>query len=229
MFGLDASFSFTATILDPSDRLKFLSDSYEWDAAHPPNKAPPPGPIALRVCHQSRAIALSRYQLAFGAVDMNRRDRSSLTLGGLDHGPSYEFVVVGEPRIWIDFKRDEILNDSSACGGMRYNPIATLTFCAKEEVKKIRRLSLGGRWAAMVKPSHPRRFCSLFRGLQSFEALEELIIYDGSLILKPKAPESLQEWKEKMQTDIRKELQRVRSSTAAWTAELPLIKIFCDF
>jgi hypothetical protein len=174
---------------------------------------------------------LSRYGLAFAAVDVDEVHRSPNLLDRSDRGVDFEFQVAGELRIWVDFERDEILNDSSACGDPRDTSIVLLALYAKEQVKKIRRLSLGGSWVAMMKTNDRRRCWGLSQRLRFFEASEELIVYDSSLAPKPKVPEILEHWKEKVEREIREELQRAQSLTAqgGWAVDLPLIRVDCDF
>jgi hypothetical protein len=60
---------------------------------------PPPSPVALHVCRESRVIALENYRLAFHGSITCVRDHPSVLewLGGLDQG-----------KIWVDYKRDTI-------------------------------------------------------------------------------------------------------------------------
>jgi hypothetical protein len=58
-----------------------------------------------------------------------------------------------EKRIWVDFERDVIFVDtlkrgalSLSFGARPVDPLVLMRLYAKEEVKKIRRLAVGGRW-----------------------------------------------------------------------------------
>jgi hypothetical protein len=70
-------------------------------------KLPPPGPVALHVCRQSRDIALERYELAFGGK------LSTTCLGNKNVTDEWIAGGHGSPRIWVDFKRDVFVFRSS--------------------------------------------------------------------------------------------------------------------
>lgn len=100
---------FTATIIDGTKRPVFYSSESDWKEANSMFKKPPAGPVALYVCHQSRMLALERYEQAFGGVGGN-----SLYFEMVDSPVEVEWRRRGlhEKKIWVDFDRDTILCDA---------------------------------------------------------------------------------------------------------------------
>jgi hypothetical protein len=108
------------------------------------------GPVALYVCQESREIALQRYELAFGGVDVdldgsqkqyweNRRQEDKA---------EWDRLCLFHKRIWVDFMKDIIFVDGhhrtelySKCS--RREPLTLLRMYAPEEASKIKRLAIG--------------------------------------------------------------------------------------
>ena len=107
---------------------------------------PPPGPVALYVCRESRYVTLRRYTLGFGGCNTWKDPRNP--------DAEWEKRLYGKQRIWVDFERDTIL---LACitAITPYRSWLHLTGClvhklAKRcpmEVSKIQRLAIGGHWS----------------------------------------------------------------------------------
>jgi 2EXR family len=114
-------------------------------------------PMALYICQESRALALQRYQRAFGKITFR---------AGIEFfwNPFYsrenttirDQAVIGEPKIYIDFQRDIIVVDSS--WEMDYfdqwfrfpqqapfNLLSLIRIFLKEESKNIQRLGVAAR------------------------------------------------------------------------------------
>ena len=134
------------------------------------------GPVQLYVCHESRALALKRYQRAFAGIAVRSSFSGLLFRAQLPRGePSYNLEEglqidrqtwsrrqLWEKRIWVDFERDVILVDTLKRGPQSRNfrspmrpvdPLVLMRMYAKEEMKQIRRLAVGGRW--VPKNCHP--------------------------------------------------------------------------
>jgi len=117
---------------------------------------PPRGPVQLYVCRESRAVALKRYQRAFAGIPL-RPNRSevdhSLKEGLQVDRQTWNRRKLWEKRIWVDFDRDVIFIDTLRRGMESRNfrmrpvdPLVLMRLYAKEEIKKITRLAVGGRW-----------------------------------------------------------------------------------
>ncbi|KAF4627674.1 hypothetical protein G7Y89_g10479 [Cudoniella acicularis] len=65
------------------------------------------GPVALYVCHESRALALKRYVLTFGSTSISGSQPSAA--GPISSISSLQHVLA--PKIWIDFSQDLITNE----------------------------------------------------------------------------------------------------------------------
>jgi len=165
---------------------------------------PPRGPVALRVCRESREVALRHYQLAFAGTILkpgnHRFDGEWLERG------------FGEKRIWVDFKRDSVCvyaasrrtsyNTVSLDGRERWEDadrliIELFTRHAPDETKNICHLAVVGPWdkLALVMDSfhglqppgnvaEPPPGGDLQTALEStlkdFQNLEELSVYYNS-------------------------------------------------
>ena len=142
-------YRFTATEDLVSIRPSYLTtDGFEPSPAL--SKPYPPGPVALRVCHESRQVALKNYELAFGPSKVNPSEDSG----------SPEATIESGKKIWVDFRRDLIAvlsheNKSPAySSGIPNHPVYHLTVYAKEETAKIQRLAVSECW---YPASHPVR------------------------------------------------------------------------
>lgn len=114
--------------------------------------------------------------------------------------------------------------------------IRILEWYARDEVKKIRTLSIGRRWDDVSSPpSLGRPLGPLGWGLDAspslgvFEGLKELIVHDLSFQSIPRTPEVIGPWKERAEKEMREELERAKEKQPAWTAGLPLLTVVCDF
>jgi hypothetical protein len=124
---------------------------------------------------------LPGYELAFAPVCWTKT--SKVTRG--IPGEKREFTSVGQPRIWIDFKRDEVVLDEPHSSMMNMH---VWEFVAKQEVKKVEALSIGlfrdpmynqrGAWPLGSPPS-----------LRCFQVLKELTVYCRSDESTPETPE----------------------------------------
>lgn len=210
--------SYNATIWDGDDEpqsapILDLQDYY--------NESPPPGPVALRVCRESRTIALSRYQLAFGSSTWTK------TYGP---GDGDQVASVGKPRIWVDFERDEILITLSYIKPLM-DPFNMLPFGAEAEVKKIRRLGITRRFTRRYDYAPPDLSTnwglSVSHSLGRFEALKEFTVLAQSEEPFPANLELDEQWRAKSEKEIFGELDRAKRTQhdPKWTIELPVVKV----
>ncbi|KAE9373555.1 hypothetical protein N431DRAFT_231139 [Stipitochalara longipes BDJ] len=114
------------------------------------------GPVQLYVCRESRALALKRYERAFSGVLMQPTVREINCdweqRRQVDH-QTWNRRKLWEKRIWVDFKSDIIFIDTLKRGPASRNfrlrpvdPLVLMRLYAKDEIKRIRRLAVGGRW-----------------------------------------------------------------------------------
>jgi hypothetical protein len=116
------------------------------------------GPVQLYICGESRAVAMKKYKLAFQGVDVDEAiDIETQDLGedaNLRRKAAREWWYqrkLWETRIWVDFGNDVILVDTiSRRPDVPRNSVSTslgyLTEYAGEDMKKITRLAIGGKW-----------------------------------------------------------------------------------
>jgi hypothetical protein len=114
------------------------------------------GPVQLYVCHESRALALKRYQRAFGGIYLipsSRLNRELWDSRGIADHQEWHRRKLWEKRIWVDFERDVIFVDTLKREHLSQNfrlslidPLLLMKKYAKEETRKIGRLAVGGRW-----------------------------------------------------------------------------------
>jgi hypothetical protein len=147
-------FFFTATEDLVAIRPSYIAMEMTGSTFHPSpawSRPYPPGPVALRVCRESREVALKHYERAFGPVNLKIGEEAKF---------SESAVGSGEKKIWVDFKRDLIAvlyhdNRSPTYLSMKPNhPLYLVTVYAKGEMKKIRRLAVSECW---YPASHPAR------------------------------------------------------------------------
>lgn len=86
------------------------------------------GPTALRVCCESRALALRKYDLCFGGVRLE------------DDGTYWEANIRGDKLTWVNFEIDTVLLRTSA-GYL--SVLAMMTKYAPDETKRIQHLAVG--------------------------------------------------------------------------------------
>jgi hypothetical protein len=110
------------------------------------NVPAPPGPVALYVCHESRAFALKRYQLALGGTNCQPDDDT-------EFAEVWQKGSYCEKKIWVNFEIDTIFlalsafdQEVSFIHGPFSNALTLLTLYAKEEAKKIKRLAISENW-----------------------------------------------------------------------------------
>jgi hypothetical protein len=161
-----------------------------------------PGPVALHICHESRALALQRYKRAFGRAILDvpykffRETRYEMGDNSV-----WENAQMGTPKIWVDFERDIIVVDSTRKPRLRFpdrapfGPLSLMRMFAKEESQHIRRLGIAARrlprgGSGIVSVLRGRTFASLGNPptqsiqqykkewLFGFENLKELILDD---------------------------------------------------
>jgi hypothetical protein len=111
-----------------------------------------PGPVALHVCHESRALALQRYKRAFGRAILDVPYRFFCeTCYEMGNNSVWGNAQMGTPRIWVDFERDIIVVDSHRKPRLRFpdrapfGPLSLIRMFAKEESQQIRRLGIAAR------------------------------------------------------------------------------------
>lgn len=114
------------------------------------------GPVQLYVCRESRALALKRYQRAFGGVYLilsGRLNREMWDSRGIADHQEWHRRKLWEKRIWVDFEHDVIFVDtlkredlSRSFRSRLIDPLVLMKKYAKEETSKIGRLAVGGRW-----------------------------------------------------------------------------------
>jgi 2EXR family len=92
---------FNATIVNSNGRPEFFleherlrKNAIAWKAAHSDNLKPLPGPVALQVCRENRAICLSRYELAFAPASWTEHYGP-----GPASGPEWILTNVGKYQI----------------------------------------------------------------------------------------------------------------------------------
>jgi hypothetical protein len=150
------------------------------------------GPVSLYVCRESRAVARKRYEFAFKGVNI-------CLPRGSDARKDWIQKRLSQRGIWVDFKRDIVFIDSIApedrrkdvlCPTLMFTELGWFAACAKEEVEKITRLAIGGRWS---KVPHIKRTLGLVSynhipppahplvpsAVKPFRKLRELLLDDG--------------------------------------------------
>ncbi|KAF4627222.1 hypothetical protein G7Y89_g10934 [Cudoniella acicularis] len=158
-------------------------------------------------------------------------------------------VGSGERKIWIDFKRDLVFFNTTRNWGDQtdqYVVLYALKEYCREDIRKIRKMGLGGYYWWMVDewdlltdmyrstghrfPSFPRAIMQGIVGLpgwlNAFQSLEELYLWDE--FREKKAPTS---WKavddrETIERDVAETLERQREG-GGWDVDrkLPLIRV----
>jgi hypothetical protein len=147
--------------------------------------AVPKPPVAFHVCRESRAFAEERYELGFPWTNLfseNEEFTEMFKKGYLD-----------QPRVWVDFKRDEIfvvdaddvMLELGTVRGVYFGDVFTLEVLEshlEKDVGKIQNLAVAGHWS-MQPPSQPRSIADgalkegLSLTLKAFKSLKRLKLY----------------------------------------------------
>jgi hypothetical protein len=204
--------TFTCTVLDPASP-RVPNDIFEVRAQALPQirwskkmtaglrdipSAPTSlGPPQLYACSESRSRAAKRYQLAFGGVDYDlaakMRFRSSKERKIANRKrkvarESWQQKKLWEKRIWVDFDNDIIVLDTMKRRDImsptqKITALGLLIVYAGEEVKKIKRLAVGGKSAYEI--CHHLK-CIYHIGtwigplaIERFENITELLVDDS--------------------------------------------------
>jgi hypothetical protein len=118
------------------------------------------GPAALFVCHESRQLALQRYQPAFSSVTVEVHNAffsppypGRWTIRKLEDTRRWKDRKFGKKQFWIDFERDIVVVDTMKRMGednpyylfvpLHY-PLGMIRTFAAEDGQKIKRLAIGG-------------------------------------------------------------------------------------
>jgi len=223
--------SFTCTVLGPSNA-KTPDEAFEARADSIPRigrmtkkvveglrtMSPDPtslGPVQLYVCSESRAVAMKKYQLAFPGVDVDAAIDIETQDRGEDANPRRKAArgywyqrKLWEKRIWVDFNNDIILVDTISRrpdvlrAARESTLLRFLTEYAGEDMKKITRLAIVGKWqlwqgseeiASLLYNTGSNEFVSWHllhqqrerpTCIEFFENLRELLVDDGLKIPK---------------------------------------------
>jgi hypothetical protein len=147
--------------------------------------AVPSPPVAFHVCRESRAFAEERYELAFPWENMfseNEEFTEMFKKGYLD-----------QPRVWVDFKRDEIfvvdqdkvILELGTVRGVVFGNVFALGVLeshVEKDVGKIQNLAVAGHWS-MQPPRQLMRTADgalkerLSLSLKAFKSLKKLKVY----------------------------------------------------
>jgi hypothetical protein len=212
-----------------------------WWTLYPWMSAPPPrGPVALYVCHESCALAISEgYELAFSGINFQPATDTEFadlwTTGGY-----------GEKKIWVNWKIDTIFvgecNIHPHLGDAWFGPVALLTKYAKEEAVKIRCLAIDkcyelqrDKRTGMRMGMAPGPGRGLLGELKRFGMLERLVVYyiseeerreraGGACTEKPDDGIEKME-KENLEGDILCTLQEEEKCPEEWKGKLPEVEV----
>ncbi|CZR66479.1 uncharacterized protein PAC_16380 [Phialocephala subalpina] len=225
--------SFAAPNLPKVDRMD--GDSLTFDdilAKQPLTYKSTDPPAALYVCQESRAIALRRgYVLAFKGVDL-RLEAEDRKYWQKNH--------LGDKGVWIDFEHDLIMLDAlyrpwmySKCAP--HEPLVLLHKFAPGDVKRIKRLALGGNPGGILRAlrgncipvSHGQRWRTAWQWWvgMGFDNLEEIWIDDE---FEDKRDEQWDGWHS--QKDAEAQYHNVlglgKSKLPNCTSPVPQVKVF---
>jgi hypothetical protein len=188
---------------------------------------PPPGPIAMQVCRDSRDFALSRYSLAFAGC--NR------TPGNEDFSQVFEDHELGIGKIWVDFRHDTVFipNTDDVAYTQLHEPWPLEFYLefARADVRRIEKLAVMGHWRQKVPnpgwfgDDGGLREC-LIRKLKFFTALKELKVYftymdtslEGDERQKVMDAGIVRKW-------IIDDLVAAKADCEDWTADLPMVTV----
>ena len=239
------SLYFTATILSENkttDRVSYHSDP---DHRSCKDIGPPPAPVALFVCRESRELALKRYCLAFGGTKhWHCPSPAHRDLGDED----WERCRHGEKRIWVDFERDTLVAACvTASDGFWQHvdraPLSLMAQFAPVETRMLRRVAVGGFWTESWRypgksfirlKSHyqtrpvPGFVWSIYNSqLWKFPNLKELVVYySWEETDEEQSPAS---WTvEEARGLVVDRLNEARSRQQEWISTLPVITLVKD-
>ncbi|KUJ16966.1 uncharacterized protein LY89DRAFT_718676 [Mollisia scopiformis] len=161
--------SFTCTALDSRSERTPNDVFVEYSNISPPvsvdflrnMQVGPPGPTALGpvqlyVCRESRALAMRRYELAFGGTEQDNENLNPRQYAALEE---WHRKKLWEKKIWVDFNSDVVLVEviprrlEFPAPPLRlpqpqpgWRALRCLNVYAPDEAKKIKRLAIGGKW-----------------------------------------------------------------------------------
>lgn len=202
----------------------------------------PRGPIALEVCHESRKVALKRYELAFAGINLVPRDEPFEV--------EWKKGRFGEKRIWVDFKNDVLFIwnaerqvPTEVTQQQWPHRLELFARYVPEETAKIRRLGISGAWditrqtiygpgpghyntaVVTVHPSLALLKSTVTRGIKLFGGLKELLVWSQEAVTC--APVRGAE-AERVRGEIVDVLTREKERFPEWAGPLPLVSCHCD-
>jgi len=199
-----ASVSFSSTIGD--DKVDSSSRTYPRMGMDPTPLRAVPGPTALRVCHESRTLALRKYTLSFGGVRME------------DDGTDWESGVRGDKRTWINFEIDMILLRAST-GYLSL--LILMSKYAKEETKRIQHLAVGRHSLPWMWDG--RR--PTMEILAKFEALRDVSLVLPQVRVWNTTATSLASSVEGIQHAVEKTFEASAEWCPAWKTRIPKVEL----
>jgi hypothetical protein len=204
----------------------------------------PNSPPALRVCHESRAIALNRgYVLAFKDASMVWKEKEPLK-----EREKIQFQLdktFGRKGIWVDFDHDLFMfytgYKRSACPHYVNRPLTFLHNWAPDDAKRIKRLALHGQSDMVLKAlradhvaiPHGQRWRTTWQWVSlGFDNLQEIWIDDevepeNNSELYYDTRGNLRDWQPQKDAAEQFSSSMVveKSLLPSWTAPLPQVKV----
>lgn len=208
-----------------------------------PNYKPHRGPTSLRVCRESRAIALKHYELAFPGWNMVPDD--------IPFQQQWRDGRFGEGHIWVNFKRDIIcvwdgtrrMDQVWHLLGTKWrsNPylLGFFTKYASADAAKIRRLALQGMWTDKETRLMTRSLYgipdtggllqqALERTVTDFPNLEELWIYNRTCQAPGLDTKNYGKEPYEVEKEVNAVLESIKDRNPGWVAHLPKVIAMWD-